>query len=65
VRELRAFATAELDPGEERTFTFELDARAFSGWDAEAGGWQRLPGPFRVAAGRSSRDLRLETTLPR
>jgi beta-glucosidase len=61
VRELRAFATAELDPQEERTVELELDHRAFCGWSGE--GWARLPGPFRIAVGRSSRDLRLDAEL--
>jgi beta-glucosidase len=64
LRELRAFAPVELDPGEEREVELALDWRAFSGWDEAAGGWARLPGPFEIAVGRSSRDLPLAATLP-
>jgi beta-glucosidase len=65
VRELRAFAAVDLDPGEERTVELRLDWRAFCGWDETAASWTRLPGPFEVAVGRSSRDLRLTATLDR
>jgi beta-glucosidase len=65
VRELRAFAAVDLDPGEERVVDVRLDWRSFCGWDEAAGSWTRLPGPFEVAVGRSSRDLRLTATLDR
>jgi beta-glucosidase len=65
VRELRAFTAVDLDRGEERTVDLKLDWRSFCGWDEASGSWTRLPGPFEVAVGRSSRDLRLTATLDR
>jgi hypothetical protein len=41
-----------------------LDERAFAGWDIAAGAWAQLPGPYEIAVGRSSRDLRLRAELP-
>jgi beta-glucosidase len=64
VRELRAFAAVELEPGADRVVELPLDWRAFSGWDEEANGWARLPGPHTIHVGRSSRDLPLSATLP-
>ncbi|WP_456284386.1 beta-glucosidase [Microbacterium sp. JZ101] len=48
LRELRAFAKVELQPGQSRTVTFELDRRAFAYWDVEAGDWVVASGDYAV-----------------
>ena len=62
-RELRAFARVRLEPGEQREVTVELDGRAWAFWDVVGAAWQRTPGRFTIAAGLSSRDLPLSTTV--
>jgi beta-glucosidase len=58
VRELVGCAKLALQPGEERTVSFDLPERAFAFWDPRRGGFLAEPGGFELCAGRSSRDLR-------
>jgi beta-glucosidase len=62
-RALAGFEAVELAPGERRTLTMELDARAFSYWSAERHGWRIAPGSRQVSVGASSRDIRLTGEL--
>lgn len=57
--ELKAFATVHLEPGEQRTVTFELSARDFSYWSTLRGSWAIEPGEREIQVGASSRDIRL------
>ncbi len=63
LRELKAFAPIELDPGAEGELTLFLDERAFSQWDGEQGRFAPIPGRHGVAAGSSSRDIRLTESI--
>jgi beta-glucosidase len=63
--QLKAFDKVEIDPGETRTVTFELDDRSFSVWDAAADEWRVVPGCYGVRVGGSSRDLPLVGSLGR
>jgi beta-glucosidase len=63
VRELKGFARVELQPGETRTVTLSLDARAFAHYDAYSEAWLTTPGKYAVSLGSSSRDLRLNGEL--
>jgi beta-glucosidase len=63
VRELKAFAKVDLEPGETTTVTFRLNARDLSYWSTAIGGWALEAGAFELAVGASSRDLRLSTTV--
>jgi beta-glucosidase len=65
-RQLKGFARAELDPGEERLVEIALPPQAFRYWDEDKPGWQRADGSYRVELGRSSRDIvwQGEVTLP-
>ncbi len=63
LRELKAFAPIELDPGAEGELTLFLDERAFSQWDGEQGRFAPIPGRHEVAAGSSSRDIRLTESI--
>jgi beta-glucosidase len=63
VRELKAFAKVDLDPGETTAVEFALNARDLSYWSTTQNGWALEGGEFELAVGSSSRDLRLTTTL--
>ncbi|WP_260609971.1 beta-glucosidase [Streptomyces sp. WAC06614] len=60
---LAGFASVTAGPGETVGAEITLPARAFEIWDEESGGWQRIPGPYEVRAGRSCADTRLTATL--
>lgn len=65
-QELRAFARADLAPGEERALSFRLPPRAFAYFDAaeaNARGWRVAPGSYEIRAGSSSRDIRLRAQV--
>jgi beta-glucosidase len=57
-KELKAFAKVSLQPGEEKTVTFELDERAMAFYDPHQKRWVAEPGEFEVLLGSSSRDIR-------
>jgi beta-glucosidase len=59
-KELKGFAKVALQPGESRDIRFVLNARDFSFYDPARGQWVLEPGEFRLLAGASSRDIRLE-----
>lgn len=59
----RAFAKVELRPGEMRTVTLTLDKRAFAHFDVLSGEFRVQAGTYRLRAGASSRDLRLEAEV--
>jgi beta-glucosidase len=63
VRELKAFAKVDLDPGETTVVEFTLTARDLSYWSTRLNDWALEAGEFELAVGASSRDLRLTTTL--
>lgn len=63
VQELKGFAKVELQPGESRTVSFELDKRAFAYYHTGAGRWHVETGEFEIRIGASSRDIRLTGTL--
>jgi beta-glucosidase len=63
VRELKAFAKADLDPGETTVVEFTLAARDLSYWSTSVNDWVLEGGEFELAVGASSRDLRLTTTV--
>ncbi|HCX84688.1 MAG TPA: glycosyl hydrolase [Micrococcales bacterium] len=56
-RELKAFASVELAPGESREVSFDLDSRALAYWNPVLGRWTVEGGEFLVSVGSSSRDL--------
>ncbi len=63
LRELKAFARAELQPGETKTVVFNLENRAFAHWDRNAGDWIVATGDYELSAGASSRDIRQRATV--
>jgi beta-glucosidase len=62
-RELAAFASVSVQPGASADVILQVPARAFARWDSPAGGWVWPTGRFTLHVGRSSRDLRLSTTV--
>ena len=63
VRVLAAFGTLTAGPGATATVTLTLPARVFARFDEHAGRWDWPPGQYTIAVGRSSRDLRLTTSV--
>ncbi len=62
-RELKGFAKVRLAPGETYHVTLNLDARAFSYWDATAHKWIIDPGKFVLRVGDSSENTPLHADL--
>jgi len=60
VRELKGFQRVFLQPGEKRTVTVTLDARAFAYFDPARRAWVAEQGAFTISVGGSSRDLPLQ-----
>jgi beta-glucosidase len=58
---LAGFAVVEAAAGEEAIVDVPLGPRALQRWGAD--GWETLPGPIELAAGRSVADLRLRSRL--
>ncbi len=65
VRELKSFQKIELNPGESREVVMELADNAFAFFDPILMKWHVEAGAFELAAGESSRDLRLKTKVDR
>jgi len=59
LKELKAFAKFELQPGESKTVTLLLDQEAFWFYNPAHGGWVTEPGEFEILVGASSQDIRL------
>jgi beta-glucosidase len=59
--ELKGFAKLSLKPGEKKTVTIPLGARAFAFYAPDQRGWLAEAGDYLIRVGSSSRDLRLES----
>jgi beta-glucosidase len=62
-KELKGFVRVDLKPGETKSSTVTLDARAFSYYDAGAKQWRADPGEFQILVGRSSQEIALHGSL--
>ncbi|MDR1271703.1 MAG: glycoside hydrolase family 3 C-terminal domain-containing protein [Clostridiales Family XIII bacterium] len=60
-RELKAFAKVSLAPGQTSRLHFSLTPRDFAFFNTEIGDWHTLGGSYRILAGSSSSDIRLDT----
>jgi len=60
VKELKAFARADLKPGETRRVTVALDRRSFSYYDVDKKEWAADPGKFEILVGGSSDKIYLQ-----
>ncbi|WP_029151198.1 glycoside hydrolase family 3 C-terminal domain-containing protein [Microbacterium indicum] len=56
-RELKAFASVELQPGESREVVLSIRRRDLAYWEVRTGAWVVEDGAYRVEVGSSSRDL--------
>lgn len=63
VRELRGFDKIMLEPGEEKTVTFELDMRAFAYWNTQIHDWLVQDGIYRILIGRNAEEMLLEEAV--
>jgi len=61
---LKGFDAIYLEPGEVGTVTVTISRYDFSIWDVVAQGWVKPAGLFTLSVGASSRDFRLNGTLP-
>lgn len=59
VRELKGFAKVELEPGETKTVSFELEKRDFAFYHPGYKKWVTEDGEFEIMIGKSSRDIPL------
>jgi len=62
-RTLAAFAGAAAEPGESVRVRLTVTARSLARYDESARAWVTPPGTYTIRAGRSSRDLKLETKV--
>jgi beta-glucosidase len=62
-KELKGFAKVALEPGETKTVTVELDARAFAYYDTAFKQWVTEGGDFDILIGRSAADIVLKATV--
>ncbi|EXX86767.1 glycosyl hydrolase family 3 [Paenibacillus darwinianus] len=62
-KELKGFAKVELQQGERKTVTFELDKRAFAYYNVERKDWHVETGTFELLVGQSSREIVLSAAV--
>ncbi len=62
-KELKGFEKVGLMPGEEKTVVFRLGKRAFAYYSPDKRDWVAEEGEFRILAGSSSGDIRLEASV--
>jgi beta-glucosidase len=63
VKQLKGFAKVYLPPRETRRVEIPLDRFSTTYWDQELHMWVCEKGQYKVLAGSSSRDIRLEGVL--
>jgi beta-glucosidase len=59
-KELKGFTKALLMPGQTRRVSIRLGRDAFAFYDPDKKGWVAEKGDFKILAGSSSRDIRLQ-----
>ncbi len=65
VKELKGFARAYLEPGEERELSIGLNDRSFAVWSVTENRWVVEPGEYELLIGASSADIRLRAAVTR
>ena len=63
VKELKGFAKFELQPGESKTVTVELDRRAFAHYEPALSDWVVETGVFEILVGASSNQIHLTASV--
>nr|WP_274637057.1 glycoside hydrolase family 3 C-terminal domain-containing protein [Microbacterium bovistercoris] len=64
VRELKAFASVHLEPGEAREVVLTVRRDDLAYWDGRVAGWVVEGGTYSVDVAASSRDIRSSVTVP-
>ena len=62
-RQLRAFTKVNLQAGQSRSVSLNLNTRSFSIYDPDIHAWKMPSGNYEILAGTSSRDLPLERDI--
>ncbi|MEH7128735.1 glycoside hydrolase family 3 C-terminal domain-containing protein [Neobacillus drentensis] len=62
-KELKGFEKVSLQPGEQKTVTFELGKRAFTYYNVKLKDWHVETGTFEILVGKSSRTILLRDTV--
>jgi len=62
-KELKAFEKLVLQPGQEKTVSFELDKRAFAYYNKAIKDWYVESGDFEILVGKSSREILLSSRV--
>ncbi|MBI9044790.1 MAG: glycoside hydrolase family 3 C-terminal domain-containing protein [Anaerolineaceae bacterium] len=62
-KELKGFSKINLQPGEEKEITVELNKRAFAYYNVEVQDWCVESGMFEIQVGASSKDIRLKADV--
>ena len=60
---LLGFERVDLDPGESRTVSLEVDPRLLASYDTERGQWHTAGGSYRLVLGHSAGDSTLEADV--
>lgn len=63
-RQLRGFDKVELQPGESRVVTFDVDPRDLAYWDEASDGWLAPAGTYQLSVGSSSAEEDVVGTEP-
>lgn len=63
VRELRGFEKVELQPGETKTVSFELDSRAFAYWNKDISDWYVETGVYEIQIGKNAQEILLSAEV--
>ena len=62
IKELKGFTKVDLEPGETKTVTIQLDFRSFAFYHPEYKNWITEDGDFEILIGASAEDIRLKAT---
>lgn len=62
-KELKGFVKVSLEPGEDKTVTFQLDKRSFAYYDTALKDWHAETGEYAILVGGSSREIALQTVM--
>lgn len=62
-KELKGFSRVNLNKGEKKTITMNLNYRSFAFYDVNKKGWRVDPGEFEILVGASSRDIFLNEKI--
>lgn len=63
VKELKAFATVELEPGETKTVQMQLTPESFQYYNERKHDWRTDAGTYSILVGASSKDIRLNKRI--